>query len=168
MTLMHPHMIKLLSLSGLTLGLLAASQGVRADEVKAPTFTAEPCCSLCPAAHDAKNYTTRYQQNFTTLVQAQGDWLFRTQEDLRTEFDTKVSLIVVGGELAGNGSGPLSIDSPLSIELYRVSMLAPTKSSGISFSGILGDRQEEILDLLVRQQKAVLIDPVERQTELQD
>ncbi|WP_237501762.1 hypothetical protein, partial [Pseudomonas carnis] len=44
----------------------------------------------------------------------------------------------------------------------------PTKSSGISFSGILGDRQEEILDLLVRQQKAVLIDPVERQTELQD
>ncbi|WP_341869314.1 hypothetical protein [Pseudomonas allii] len=88
---MHPHMIKLLSLSGLTLGLLAASQGVRADEVKAPTFTAEPCCSLCPAAHDARNYTTRYQQNFTTLVQAQGDWLFRTQEDLRTEFDTTPS-----------------------------------------------------------------------------
>lgn len=47
-------------------------------------------------------------------------------------------------------------------------MLAPTKSSGISFNGVLGDRQEEILDLLVRQQKAVLIDPVERQTELQD
>ena len=83
-------------------------------------------------------------------------------------FDAKVSLIVVGGELAGNGSGPLSIDSPLSVELYRVSMLAPTKSSGISFSGVLGDRQEEILDLLVRQQKAVLIDPVERQTEMQD
>ncbi|WP_371923850.1 mannuronan 5-epimerase AlgG [Pseudomonas sp. ANT_H4] len=83
-------------------------------------------------------------------------------------FDTKVSLIVVGGELAANGSGPLSIDSPLSIELFRVSMLAPTKSSGISFSGILGERQDEILDLLVRQQKAVLIDPVERQTELQD
>jgi len=47
-------------------------------------------------------------------------------------------------------------------------MLAPTKSSGISFSGVLGDRQEEILDLLVRQKKAVLIDPVERQTEMQD
>jgi len=83
-------------------------------------------------------------------------------------FDTKVSLIVVGGELAANGSGPLSIDSPLSVELYRVSMLAPTKSSGISFSGVLGDRQEEILDLLVRQKKAVLIDPVERQTQMQD
>jgi len=92
-----------------------------------------------------------------------------TDRDIALDpFDTKVSLIVVGGELAGNGSGPLSIDSPLSVELYRVSMLAPTKSSGISFSGVLGDRQEEILDLLVRQQKAVLIDPVERQTEMQD
>ncbi len=92
-----------------------------------------------------------------------------TDRDIALDpFDTKVSLIVVGGELAANGSGPLSIDSPLSIELYRVSMLAPTKSSGISFSGVLGDRQEEILDLLVRQKKAVLIDPVERQTEMQD
>lgn len=92
-----------------------------------------------------------------------------TDRDIALDpFDAKVSLIVVGGELASNGSGPLSIDSPLSVELYRVSMLAPTKSSGISFNGVLGDRQEEILDLLVRQQKAVLIDPVERQTELQD
>ncbi|MGQ7861284.1 mannuronan 5-epimerase AlgG [Pseudomonas sp. 32A] len=92
-----------------------------------------------------------------------------TDRDIALDpFDAKVSLIVVGGELAANGSGPLSIDSPLSVELYRVSMLAPTKSSGISFSGVLGDRQEEILDLLVRQKKAVLIDPVERQTEMQD
>jgi mannuronan 5-epimerase len=83
-------------------------------------------------------------------------------------FDTEVSMQVVGGRLAGNGSGPLSIDSPLSVELYRVDLLAPTKSTGISFSGVLGERQEEILDLLVRQQKAVLIDPVERQAELQD
>jgi len=92
-----------------------------------------------------------------------------TDRDIALDpFDAQVSLIVVGGELAANGSGPLSIDSPLSIELYRVSMLAPTKTSGISFSGILGDRQDEILDLLVRQQKAVLIDPVERQTQMQD
>jgi alginate biosynthesis protein AlgX len=85
---MNPQMIKLLGLSALTAGILAATSGARANEIQAPTFTAEPCCNLCPAAHDAKNYTTRYQQNFTTLVQAQGDWLFRTQEDLRTEFNT--------------------------------------------------------------------------------
>ncbi|KPA93337.1 parallel beta-helix repeat (two copies) [Pseudomonas asplenii] len=92
-----------------------------------------------------------------------------TDRDIKLDpFDAEVSLIVVGGELAGNGSGPLSIDSPLSLELYRVSMLAPAKSSGITFTGVLGDRQDEILDLLVRQQKAVLIDPVERQTEMRD
>ncbi|WP_426141035.1 mannuronan 5-epimerase AlgG [Pseudomonas sp. DWP3-1-2] len=92
-----------------------------------------------------------------------------TDRDIALDpFDAKVSLIVVGGELTGNHSGPLSIDSPLSIELYDVAMLAPTKSGGISFNGVLGDRQDEILDLLVRQKKAVLIDPVERQTELQD
>ncbi|MEG0967580.1 MAG: mannuronan 5-epimerase AlgG [Pseudomonas sp.] len=92
-----------------------------------------------------------------------------TDRDIALDpFDTKVSLIVVGGELAANGSGPLSIDSPLSVELYRVSMLAPSKAGGISFSGVLGERQDEILDLMVRQQKAVLIDPVERQTEMAD
>ncbi|HLD65794.1 MAG TPA: right-handed parallel beta-helix repeat-containing protein, partial [Pseudomonas sp.] len=82
-------------------------------------------------------------------------------------FDTQVSMLVVGGRLAGNGSGPLAIDSPLSVELYRVELLAPTKTSGISFNGILGEKQEEILDLMVRQGKAVLIDPVERQADLQ-
>ena len=82
---MTPHVLKLL---GLSAALLAISNGVRADEVKAPSFSAEPCCQLCPQAHDASRYTTRYQQNFTTLVQAKGDWLFRTREDLRTEFDT--------------------------------------------------------------------------------
>ncbi|NBA98075.1 mannuronan 5-epimerase AlgG [Pseudomonas sp. R5(2019)] len=95
--------------------------------------------------------------------------LSETDRDIALDpFDTKVSLILVGGELAANGSGPLSIDSPLSVELYRVSMLAPSKSGGISFSGVLGERQDEILDLMVRQGKAVLIDPVERQTEMRD
>lgn len=90
-----------------------------------------------------------------------------TDRDIQLDpFDAQVSLIVVGGELTSNGSGPLSIDSPLSVELYRVAMLSPTKTSGISFNGVLGDRQDEILDLLVRQQKAVLIDPVESQNEL--
>jgi poly(beta-D-mannuronate) C5 epimerase len=92
-----------------------------------------------------------------------------TDRDIALDpFDAEVSLIVVGGELAGNGSGPLSIDSPLSVELYKVSMKAPVKASGISFNGVLGERQGEILDLLVRQQKAVLIDPVERQADLRD
>ncbi len=92
-----------------------------------------------------------------------------TDRDIALDpFESKVSLIVVGGELTGNSSGPLSIDSPLSLELYRVAMLAPAKASGISFAGILAQRQDEILDLLIRQKKAVLIDPVESQKDLRD
>jgi len=81
-------------------------------------------------------------------------------------FDTKISLLVVGGKLAGNGSGPISVDSPLSLEMYAVDMLAPTKSTGITLGGVLGLNQELILDMLVRKQQAVLIDPVESQQEL--
>jgi poly(beta-D-mannuronate) C5 epimerase len=77
-----------------------------------------------------------------------------------------VSLIRGGVTLPPNGSSPLSIDSPLSVELYRVDMLAPSKSTGISFAGILGERQDEILDMLVRRKLAVLIDPVENQADL--
>jgi poly(beta-D-mannuronate) C5 epimerase len=95
--------------------------------------------------------------------------LSNTDRDTQLDpFDAEVSMIVVGGTLAANGSGPLSIDSPLSVELYRVDMLAPSKSTGISFSGILGEKQEEILDLMVRRELAVLISPAESQAELQD
>ncbi|MFC4863171.1 mannuronan 5-epimerase AlgG [Pseudomonas sp. MAHUQ-62] len=88
--------------------------------------------------------------------------------DLKLDpYETKVSLVVVGGQLAGNGSGPLAVDTPLSLELYRVDMSMPDKASGITFSGILGERQEEILDLLVRQRKAVRIDLVDSGTKLQ-
>ncbi len=95
--------------------------------------------------------------------------LSNTDRNIKLDpFDTKVSLILVGGKLAGNGSSPLSIDSPLSVELYNVELLAPSKSTGISFAGILGEKQEEILDLMVRRKQAVLIDPIESQAELQD
>ena len=46
-------------------------------------------------------------------------------------------MIIVGGTLAGNGSSPINIDSPLSVELYRVKMLAPSKSTGIQLAGCL-------------------------------
>nr|P70805.1 RecName: Full=Mannuronan C5-epimerase AlgG; AltName: Full=Poly(beta-D-mannuronate) C5 epimerase; Flags: Precursor [Azotobacter vinelandii]CAA61231.1 epimerase [Azotobacter vinelandii] len=108
----------------------------------------------------------RIYENLSVVNQLTGIYghikdLSSTDRDFKLDpFDTKVSMIVVGGQLTGNGSSPISVDSPLSLELYRVEMLAPTKSSGLTFTGILEDKQEEILDLLVRRQKAVLIDPV--------
>ena len=40
-------------------------------------------------------------------------------------------------------------------------MLAPRKSSSIQLAGILGEKQDEIIDLMVRQRLPVLIDPIE-------
>lgn len=68
----------------LALLLLTASPA----QAQGPVYQAAPCCNLCPAAYNASLYTTRYQKNFIHLVEAQGDWLFRTVEDLRTEFQT--------------------------------------------------------------------------------
>lgn len=117
---------------------------------------------------------TRLYENIVATNQMAGIYghvkdLRDTERDFALDpFDTRVSMIVVGGKLAGNGSAPIAIDSPLSVELYRVQMLAPPKRSGITFAGVLQDRQEEILDLLVRRQKAVLIDPVDPRAEQQN
>lgn len=83
---------KWIGLSPLALAICLAATGLRAEEQsKAPVYQVEDCCSLCPAAHDASQYTTNYMKNFTTLIDAQDAWLFRTQEDLRTEFGTSAA-----------------------------------------------------------------------------
>jgi alginate biosynthesis protein AlgX len=80
---------KWIGLSPLALATCLAAAGLQAEErSKAPQYQVEDCCSLCPAAHDASRYTTNYMKNFTTLIDAQDAWLFRTEEDLRTEFGT--------------------------------------------------------------------------------
>jgi alginate biosynthesis protein AlgX len=76
------------AISALASGLQAAPASPAGIAVGGPVFSAEAIGPLCPAAHDASRYTTNYQQNFITLVQAQDDWLFRTREDLRTDFGT--------------------------------------------------------------------------------
>ncbi|MGQ7959141.1 mannuronan 5-epimerase AlgG [Pseudomonas sp. SP16.1] len=109
----------------------------------------------------------RLYENIAALNELTGVYghikdLSETDRNLKLDpFDTKVSMIIVGGTLAGNGSSPINIDSPLSVELYRVKMIAPRKASGIRLAGILGEKQEQILDLLVRQRQPVMIDPID-------
>ena len=83
-----------------------------------------------------------------------------TDRDLVLDpFQQSVSLVVVGGQLTHNNSGPVAIDSPLSVELYDVDLLAPTKAQGLRMAGILGELQAEVLDLLVRKRVPVIIEP---------
>lgn len=80
-------------------------------------------------------------------------------------FMPEVSMVVVGGKLIHNGSSPVSIDKPLSLELYNVQFLAPRDSDGLKLSGVLGYFQDDVLDLLVRQRKPVVIEPVDKDIE---
>ncbi|GAB3389411.1 alginate O-acetyltransferase AlgX-related protein [Azotobacter armeniacus] len=81
---------KWIGISTLAAAIALTSAGLRAETPAGlPVYRAEACCNLCPATADASLYDTGYLKNFTTLVQGnESDWLFRTQEDLRTEFGT--------------------------------------------------------------------------------
>lgn len=74
-------------------------------------------------------------------------------------FHPSISLTVVGGKLVSNGSGPVTIDQPLSLELYDVDLLEPRRPLGIDLTGVLGRHQEKVLDILVRQRLPVVVKP---------
>lgn len=85
-----------------------------------------------------------------------------TGRNLRLDpFHERISMTVVGGQLVSNGSSPVGIDQPLSLELYNVDMRAPQRQLGIKFTGILGKHQEQVLDALMRQKKAVILRPAD-------
>ncbi|MEW6167546.1 MAG: mannuronan 5-epimerase AlgG [Pseudomonadota bacterium] len=77
-------------------------------------------------------------------------------------FAPVVSLVVVGGRLVRNGSSPIRIDKPLSVELFDVEMLAPQHASGLRLTGVLSRYQHRVLDLLLRQRLPVVIEPAAR------
>lgn len=83
-----------------------------------------------------------------------------TPRDLRLDpFDPHLSMSVVGGQIVHNGSSPIFVLSPNELQLYKVNMLEPSKALGLSFSGLLGQFQPQIIDILLRQQQAVSIEP---------
>ena len=91
-----------------------------------------------------------------------------TDRDLALDpFDMNLSLTVVGGRLVGNQTGAISVVAPQSVKLYRLDMLMPTKPTGIGMFGALADDKNQILDLLVRQKKAVLVLPLDQLAQLQ-
>jgi len=86
---MKTHRLKWTGIPTLAAALALTAGGLRAEDRQAPVYRAEDCCNLCPAAADASLYATSYMKNFVTLVQGnESDWLFRSREDLRTEFGT--------------------------------------------------------------------------------
>jgi len=83
-----------------------------------------------------------------------------TDRNLRLDpFSQQISMTIVGGQLVSNGSGPVTIDQPLSLELYDVDLRRPARDLGIRLTGVLGQYQEQVLDILVRKKLPVVIRP---------
>ena len=66
----------------------ATAIGALAEPLAAPQYQVQRIGTLCPRAQDPNQYDSKYLSFFSTLVQGEGDWLFRTRYDLRTDFGT--------------------------------------------------------------------------------
>ncbi|MET1076844.1 MAG: alginate O-acetyltransferase [Pseudomonas sp.] len=75
-------------LGALSAALLAATLAPTGLAFAEPHYSAQVIGPLCPKATDVRQYNTPYLNFFSSLVQAQDDWLFRTRYDLRTDFGT--------------------------------------------------------------------------------
>ncbi|WP_445323768.1 alginate O-acetyltransferase [Pseudomonas sp. EL_65y_Pfl2_R95] len=62
--------------------------GTASAAMAEPSYSVQRVGPLCPAAQNPANYNTKYLSFFTALVQGKGDWLFRSRNDLRTDFGT--------------------------------------------------------------------------------
>lgn len=75
--------------SALRLAITVAGFGLWSSQANAASdYTLEPCCDLCPEALSSASYDSKYLSFFRTLVPGENDWLYRTENDLRTEFGT--------------------------------------------------------------------------------
>ncbi|WP_394234354.1 alginate O-acetyltransferase [Pseudomonas anguilliseptica] len=70
------------------LALACTLLGVAAGAQAEPQYQVQRVGPLCPAAQDPSQYNSKYLSFFTALVQGEGDWLFRSRYDLRTDFGT--------------------------------------------------------------------------------
>lgn len=64
----------------------------------APQYSAEPCCELCPAAADERNYNTSMLQSVWPLKGGRDGWIFRAKADLATDFGPKPETMQMLGE----------------------------------------------------------------------
>ncbi|MCG4454191.1 alginate O-acetyltransferase [Pseudomonas sp. MMS21-TM103] len=62
--------------------------GAAGSAMAEPQYQVQRVGPLCPIAQDPSQYNTKYLSFFTALVQGKGDWLFRSGNDLRTDFGT--------------------------------------------------------------------------------
>lgn len=107
-------------------------------------------------------YFNRIRFNSSWGVNGQVKLLPDDDRDFEMDpYQPAVSLTLVGGELQGNGSGPVFMDDPHYMHLQSVDMRFPASALGLGLKGVLGRYQNEVLQALVQEGKAISLYPVD-------
>jgi poly(beta-D-mannuronate) C5 epimerase len=88
-----------------------------------------------------------------------------THTDRNFELDpyaSEMSLTVTGGVIAANRRGSLSIDRPLSLELYDIDLRFPPNSKGLYMGGTVSAHHEQLMEILFKHRQAAILHPRER------
>lgn len=74
-------------------------------------------------------------------------------------FEMVLSMRLNGDQLVGNGSGAVGVQSAKRVELYNLTLVAGSRSGGINFGGVLREKQDEIMEILLRRRQVAVIEP---------
>lgn len=79
--------------------------------------------------------------------------------DLKLDPYTMVTtMTVVGGQVSGNGAGPLGLDDPTVARFYDIDLRVAQRELGYRFSGMFVAYQIEMLDILLNQKKVAVVE----------
>lgn len=73
-------------------------------------------------------------------------------------YSRAVTVKLVGGQLTGNGSGPINIDDPTRVEIYDLDLRTPQRALGYRLGGVLLTFQIDVIDILVNQKRVAVIE----------
>jgi len=73
-------------------------------------------------------------------------------------YEKALSMVIVGGQLSANGSGPINVDEPSRVELSGIDLRTPQRKLGYRLGGALLPFQLEVLDILFNQNESTVLE----------
>lgn len=112
---------------------------------------------------DLRLYNNRIIANGSFGVYGKIADLSHTDRDFELDpYDSQISLTVTGGVIAANGRGSLSIDRPLSLEMYDIDLRFPRNTKGLYMEGALAAHHEQLMEILFKHRQAAILHPADK------
>lgn len=113
---------------------------------------------------DVRLYKNRIVANGGYGVYGHVKDLSDTDRDFELDpYDSQISLTVTGGVIAANRRGSLSIDRPLSLEMYDIDLRFPRNSKGLYMEGALASHHEQLMEILFKHRQAAILHPLDKE-----